>query len=176
MENIVTYKQKKPQIADDAYINPFAVVIGDVKINSGASLWPGVIVRADEESIEIGKNVALLDRALIEAPQGYPVRIEDNVLVSHNVTLHGCIIEKGVLIGIGASVLEGSVIGRESVIGAGSLIPTGMEVPLRSKVLGVPGKVTGTVTDRELKEIKEKHGKIKEKAKNYGSWFVTGKM
>jgi carbonic anhydrase/acetyltransferase-like protein (isoleucine patch superfamily) len=174
MENIVTYKNKKPEIAKDAYINPFAVVIGDVIIHSGASLWPGVIIRADEESIEVGDNVALLDGVLVEAPQGFPVKIEKNVLVSHNVTLHGCIIEEDVLIGIGANVLEGSLIGQESVIGAGSLIPPGIEVPARSKVSGVPGKICGKVTKHEMKEIRKKHGKIKEKAKDYGSWFVTG--
>ncbi len=176
MENIVTYKNKKPQIATGAYINPFAVVIGDVVIHSGASLWPGVIVRADEERIEIGENAALLDRVLVESPYGFPVIIGKNVLVSHNVTLHGCIIEENVLIGIGANILEGAVLGMGSVIGASALVPAGMTIPARSKVMGMPGQVIGVVTEDELDEIKEKHKKIIEKAKDYGSWFVTGQI
>jgi carbonic anhydrase/acetyltransferase-like protein (isoleucine patch superfamily) len=62
------------------------------------------------------------------------------------------------------------------VIGAGALVPVGMEVPPRSKVSGVPGKVNGKVTDHELKEIRARHAKIKKKAKDYGSWFVTGQI
>ena len=176
MQNIVPYKNKRPKIHKDSYINPFAVVIGDVVIESGASLWPGVIVRADEDRIEVGENSALLDQVLVEAPFGKPVIIGKNVLVSHNVTLHGCIVQDHVLIGIGANILDGAVLGHESVVGAGALVPAGLEIPARSKVMGVPAEIIGTVTDSELEEIAEKHKKIMDKAKDYGSWFVTGQL
>jgi carbonic anhydrase/acetyltransferase-like protein (isoleucine patch superfamily) len=173
MENIVTYKNKHPKIDDNAYINPYAIVIGEGVIHSGVSLWPGVIVRADDEQIEIGENTAILDKSLIEAPRGFPTKIGPEVLVSHGVTLHGCTIERGVIIGISANVLEGAIIGEESVIAAGALVPKNALIPPRSKVVGVPGTVTGEVSDEEIYEIHEKRAEIKEKAREYGKWFVV---
>ncbi len=173
MDNIIKYKEKTPKIDKDVYINPFAVVLGDVTIHSSSSLWPGVIIRAFEDYIEIGKNVNLLDRVLIEAVKGYPVIIGNNVLVSHNVTLYGCVIKNDVLIGINANILDGAVIGECSVIWPSTVVPGGMKIPPRSKVRGIPGKITGKVTDEDLREISKKHEKIKIKAKNYGDWFVT---
>jgi carbonic anhydrase/acetyltransferase-like protein (isoleucine patch superfamily) len=79
-DNIITYKNKSPKIDKGAYINPFAMVIGEVEIHAGVSLWPGVIVRADEESIVIEENAALLDRTLVEAPSAHPVIVGENVL------------------------------------------------------------------------------------------------
>lgn len=176
MDNIITFKEKTPNIEYNTYINPFAVIIGDVTVHSGASLWPGVIVHAEEEHIEIGKNSVLLDRVLIESPLGYPVNIGKNVLVSHNVKLHGCIVKDDVLIGIGTNILDGAVIGEGSVIGANTLVPADMEIPPRSKVSGAPCKIIGKVTDLELQEIRKKHNKILDKAKEYGEWFVMGKI
>ena len=173
LENIVPYKNKYPKIDESAYINPFASVIGDVTINAGVSLWPGVIIRADDEHVEIGENTAILDKSLIESPQGQPVDIGENVLVSHSVTIHGSRVASGVLIGISANVLEGAKVGKESVVAAGALIPPNSDIPPRSKVAGVPGKVTGEVTETELKQIRKKHEEIMDKAREYGKWFVV---
>lgn len=173
MENIITFKDKKPRIDQGAYINPYAIVIGDVTIHEGVSLWPGVIVRADEDEIEIGANTAILDRSFAEAPRGKPVQIGCNVLISHGVTLHGCTIHDSVLIGISANILDGADIGKEAVISAGALIPPNTKIPPRSKVTGVPGQVTGQVTDQELLEVQQKHSEILKKAREYGKWFVT---
>jgi carbonic anhydrase/acetyltransferase-like protein (isoleucine patch superfamily) len=176
MENIISYKHKSPSIDPGAYINPYALIIGDVTILEGVSVWPGAIIRADDDRIEIGANTAILDRALVEAPRDKPVSIGENALVSHGAILHGCTLEKGVLVGISATVLDGTLIGEESVISAGTLVPPGTEVPPRSKVMGVPAKVTAKVTDAELEKILEEHGNIRKKAQEYGQWFVAGQM
>lgn len=173
MENIISYKHKHPKIAEGVYINPYAIVIGDVTIHSGVSLWPGAIIRADDDKIEIGPNAAILDRVLVEAPRGKPVNIGENALISHGAILHGCTIHKGVLIGISANVLDGAEICEESVIAAGTLITPDTKIPTRSKVVGSPGKITGEVTDREVEKIREQHAAIKHKAQEYGTWFVA---
>jgi carbonic anhydrase/acetyltransferase-like protein (isoleucine patch superfamily) len=176
MDNIVAYKNKSPQIDPSAYINPFAIVIGDVSIAEGVSLWPGAIIRADDDSIEIGAHTAVLDRVMIEAPRGHPVKVGENALLSHGAVLHGCTVEEGVLIGISANILDGAVIGKESVIAAGALVPSGTVVPPRSKVMGVPGKITAEVIDSDVAKIQEERLRIIENAKDYGSWFVAGQM
>ncbi len=166
-------KEKQPRIDENAYVNPYAKVIGDVTIQTGASLWPDVIIRADNDRVEIGKNVAILDRSLVEAPQGHPVNIGENVLVSHGAKLHGCEINDNVLIGMSAQILVGAKIGAESVIAAGAVVSPNTEIPPRSKVVGAPGKVVGEVTDEELGEIRQKHNEIIKKAREYGEWYVV---
>jgi carbonic anhydrase/acetyltransferase-like protein (isoleucine patch superfamily) len=176
MENIVAYKNKSPKIDSSAYINPFALIIGDVTISEGVTVWPGAIIRADDDRIEIGNDTAVLDRVLIEAPRDNPVTIGHAVLVSHGAILHGCYVQSGALIGIGANILDGAEIGSESVIGAGALITPNTTIPPRSKVMGSPGKVVGEVSDEDAENIKSEHTRIMEKARDYGRWFVTNQF
>ena len=173
MENIIPLKGKYPKIDKSTYVNPFAIVIGDVIIHQHVSLWPGVIIRADEERIEIGQNTIILDRTFIEASRKQPVKIGENVLISHNVTLRGCTIQNGALIGINANILNGAKIGECAVISAGTLISPNTIIPSKSKVTGVPGDIKGKVTNSELDEIRRKHIEIMAKAQEYGKWFVT---
>jgi carbonic anhydrase/acetyltransferase-like protein (isoleucine patch superfamily) len=173
MDNIKPKKEKQPRIDENAYVNPYAKVIGDVMIQAGASLWPDVIIRADDDCVEIGKNAAILDRSFVEAPQGHPVNIGENVIVSHGAKLHGCDIDNNVLIGISAKILVGAKIGAGSVIAAGAVVPPNTEIPPRSKVVGAPGKVVGEVTEEELGEIRQKHSEIIKKAREYGKWYVV---
>jgi carbonic anhydrase/acetyltransferase-like protein (isoleucine patch superfamily) len=176
MENIIAYKHKKPKIDSGAYINPYAIVIGDVTIQSGVSLWPGVILRADDDKIEVGHNTAILDRSLIEAPRDRPVTIGSGVLISHGAILHGCTIHDGALIGISANILDGSEIGAESIVAAGALVTHDSVIPPRSKVMGMPAKVTGRVSDQEIVKVQLEHDSIMKKAKEYGSWFVANQI
>ena len=96
-DNILSTKHKQPKIHQNAYINPYAMVIGDVTIHSGVSLWPGVIIRGDENWVEIKANTIVLDRSIITAQPDNPVYIGCNVLVSHDVNLFGCVIHDNVL-------------------------------------------------------------------------------
>jgi carbonic anhydrase/acetyltransferase-like protein (isoleucine patch superfamily) len=134
-------------------------VIGDVTVHSGVSIWPGVTIRADELSIEIGKNTAILDKAIIDSGRGEPIKIGEGCLISHRALLSGCRIGSGVLIGKNVIILDGSKIGEN--------------IEPRSKVSGVPGKVISEVTDEELKEVEQKHKEILDKAREYGGWFVA---
>ena len=167
---------KRPSIDKTVYINPYAIIIGNVRILAGASVWPGVTIRADDEYVKIGKNTAILDRSFIDAPRGKPVDIANDVLISHGALLQGCKIGKGVLIGKNASIQIGAEIGEESVIMANTYISPNTKIPPRSKVAGVPGKVLGKVTDKEILEVCKKHAEIMEKAQGYGQWFVTKKV
>ena len=176
MKNIIPFMHKRPSIDKTAYINPYAIIIGDVRIHAGASLWPGVTIRADDEYVKIGKNTAILDRSFIDASRGKPVDIANDVLISHGALLQGCKIGKGTLIGKNASVQDGAEIGEESVIVANTYISPDTKIPPRSKVGGVPGTVLGKVTEKEIFEVRKKHTEIMEKALEYGQWFVAKKI
>lgn len=129
---------KIPQVASDAWIADSAQVIGDVSIGARASIWFGSIVRADNEAMTIGVGSNVQEGAVLHSDPGYPLAIGDNVTVGHQVTLHGCNVGDGSLIGIGAVVLNGAKIGKNCLVGAGALVTEGKVFPDGSLIVGNP--------------------------------------
>lgn len=151
---IRTFRGRTPEIAASAYVDPHAVVIGDVTIGEDSSIWPGAVLRGDYHSIRIGARTSIQDNCVLHIQsESYPVSVGNNVTVGHGVILHGCTVESNCLIGMGAVLLNGSKIGTHSIVAAGTLIPEGMEVPPGSLVMGVPGKVRRAVTETERAQI-----------------------
>jgi carbonic anhydrase/acetyltransferase-like protein (isoleucine patch superfamily) len=134
-------------IDPDAYIAPGAIVLGDVHLGKGASIWYHCVVRGDAERIRIGDETNIQDLSLVHADPGVPCLVGRRVTVGHRVILHGCTVEDECLIGMGATLLNGVRIGTGSVIGAGAVLVEGMEVPPGSVVLGVPGRVVRAVDE-----------------------------
>ena len=146
---IRSIRGKSPQIADSAFIDPSAVVIGDVEIGERSSIWPHVTIRADVNHMHIGSETNIQDNSVLHADYGYPLTIGDRVTVGHSVVLHGCTVEDDVLLGIGAIVLNGAKVGKGSVVAAGALIPEDMEVPADTVVMGAPAKPRRAVSAEE---------------------------
>jgi carbonic anhydrase/acetyltransferase-like protein (isoleucine patch superfamily) len=139
----------QPVIHPSAFIAPTAVVMGDVVLGEGSSVWYTSVLRADTAPIRIGSQTNLQDGTIVHVDEGVPCTVGNRVAVGHRVILHGCTIEDDCLIGMGSIVLNHVVVGRGSLIAAGALVPEGMKVPPGSVVMGVPGKVTRPV-DAEL--------------------------
>lgn len=140
-----------PKIHETALITDDAIVIGDVEIGEDASVWYGSIIRGDVNYIRIGARTNIQDGTIIHvSSKTHPTILEEEITVGHRVTLHGCHIESGCLIGIGAILMDGVRIGRNSLVGAGSLVPPGTQIPPRSLVLGSPARVKRELTDDEL--------------------------
>jgi len=137
------------KIDSSAFIAPGVIVIGDVIIEAEASLWFGVIVRGDTESIVIGKKTNVQDGCILHVKRGKPCILGKGVTLGHNAIVHGAVVEDDVLIGIRATVLNGAHIGRGSVIAAGAVIAPGTIIPPRSMVMGIPGKVVRSTGDAE---------------------------
>jgi carbonic anhydrase/acetyltransferase-like protein (isoleucine patch superfamily) len=152
-ELISPFAGKEPRIHSDAQVDLSARVIGDVLLEEGVTIWPMAVLRADSGSIRIGRRGAVLDLALIEAPDGHPVSIGEGTLISHGAIVHGAIIEAAVLVGMGVIILDGAVIHTGSVIGAGSIVTAGTHIPPNSLVIGVPGKVIRETTRSEREDI-----------------------
>lgn len=151
---IRSYKGKRPRIAASAWIDPAAVVIGDVVIGEESSVWPCAVVRGDVHYIRIGARTSVQDGSVLHVMNNeWPLEIGDNVTIGHGVMLHGCTVESRCLIGIGAIVLNGAKIGAGSIVAAGALVPEGMSVPPGSLVMGHPGKVRRALTDAEQKSL-----------------------
>jgi len=153
---IIEHQGKKPQIHPSVFLAPTAVVIGDVTIGEGSSVWFGAVVRGDIQSIRIGRRVNIQDMVMIhvDAPD-HPTRIADDVTMGHRAIVHGCTIEEGSLIGMGSVVMNGAVIGEGSLVAAGALVTEGKVLPPRSLIAGIPGKVLRQLSEDESEGLKK---------------------
>ena len=144
---IRAYHGKRPEITASAYIDPAAVIIGDVVIGPDSSVWPCAVIRGDVHHIRIGARTNIQDGCVLHVMRDeYPLILGDDVTVGHSVTLHGCQIASRCLIGIGAIVLNGVTIGTGSIVAAGTLVLERTEIPPGSLVVGHPGKVKRMLT------------------------------
>jgi carbonic anhydrase/acetyltransferase-like protein (isoleucine patch superfamily) len=164
---ITSFNGHTPRIDPTAFVDISARLIGRVTLASCVTVWPGAVLRADDEEIRIGEGSAILDMCLLEAPAGCPVVVEPGALVSHMVCLHGAVVKTGALVGIGAIVLDGAVVGERSIVGAGTLVPPGMEVPSGVLVLGQPAKVIRELKPTERETVDRQLADLKAKAEIY---------
>lgn len=149
------YKDHTPQIDKTAYIADDATVIGDVTIGAYSTILFNVVLRGDEAPIRIGERCNIQENSVCHLYEKFPLILEDEVSVGHNAVIHGCTLRKGSLVGMGATVLDGAEIGEYSIVGANSLVPSGKIIPARSLVLGSPGKVVRSLTDKDLEMIED---------------------
>lgn len=145
---------KEPDIDADAFTAPTSVVIGEITMAAGSSVWYHAVLRADCGPIVIGAGSNIQDNCSVHVDPGFPVTVGERVSVGHNAVLHGCTIEDDVLVGMGATVLNGAHIGTGSLIAAQALVPQGMRVPPGSLVAGVPAKVKRQLTEEELEGVR----------------------
>ena len=154
MALIKSFRGVEPRIHESAFIAENAVIIGDVEIGEQSSVWYGSILRADVNSIRIGARTNIQDASVIHVTsKTHDTVLEDEITLGHRVTIHGCYIETGSLIGIGAIVLDGARIGRKSLVAAGSLVTPNTRIPPRSLVMGSPARVKRELSDEEVKDL-----------------------
>lgn len=132
---------KRPTVHPDAYIAPTAVLIGDVEIGAGASVWFGAVLRGDEAQIRVGEGANIQDNAVIHCARNLPTVIERDASVGHSAQLEGCVVEQGAVVGMGATMLQRSRLGAGSLLAAGAVLAEGSEVPPGHMAAGVPAKV-----------------------------------
>lgn len=149
---IYSLADKKPQLppVGEYWIADNAVIVGDVILGTGASVWFGAVVRADNETMRIGDNTNVQDLSVLHSDPGSPLVIGRDVTVGHKVMLHGCTVGDNSLIGIGSVILNRAVIGKNCLIGANTLIPEGKVIPDGSLVMGQPGKVVRELTEAQI--------------------------
>jgi len=132
---------KRPKVHRDAYIAPTAVLIGDVEIEAGASIWFGAVLRGDEATIKVGEGANVQDNAVIHCAENLPTVIERNASVGHSAQLEGCTVEQGALVGMGATMLQRSRLGAGSMLAAGAVLQEGAHIPPGQMAAGVPAVV-----------------------------------
>ncbi|WP_041521989.1 gamma carbonic anhydrase family protein [Gilvimarinus agarilyticus] len=154
--NIRRHQDHTPHYDATVYIDPCALVIGDVTLGADTSVWPFAVIRGDMHRISIGERSSIQDGSVLHIThagpfnaEGFPLTIGDDVTVGHNVCLHGCTIGSRVLVGIGSTVLDGAVVEDDVVIGAGTLVPPGKRLKSGFLYMGSPCKQVRPLKDKE---------------------------
>lgn len=140
---------------DDHYIAAGAQLIGQVRLKTQSSVWFNVVIRGDNEWIEVGPRSNVQDGSVLHADPGFPLTIGAGVTIGHKVMLHGCSIGDNALIGIGSTILNGAVIGENCIVGAHALITENKTFPPGSLIIGAPARVARELNDAEIASIKE---------------------
>ena len=143
-----------PIIPRSAYVANEATVIGNVTLGERASVWPGAVVRGDNEAIRIGEGSNVQDNAVLHTDPGFALTIGANVVVGHQAMLHGCTIGDGALIGIQALMMNGAVIGKDCLVGAGAVITEGKQFPDRSLIIGAPARRIRELDDAAIAKMR----------------------
>lgn len=143
-----------PQVSASAWVADSAEVIGRVALADDASVWFGVIIRGDTESIAVGKGSNIQDSSVLHADVGMPLVVGEGVTVGHQVMLHGCTIGDNSLIGIGAVVLNGAKIGKNCLVGAGSLVTEGKEFADGSLIVGSPARAIRPLSAAQIEGLR----------------------
>jgi carbonic anhydrase/acetyltransferase-like protein (isoleucine patch superfamily) len=131
-----------------------AVLTGDITLGEDVSIWFGCVLRGDDAPLVIGARTNIQDLTMVHADPGLPNVIGEDVTVGHGCVLHGVKVGDRTLIGMGAILLAGSSIGDECLIAAGTVVKEGMQVPARSLVAGVPGRIVRQITDEEVGDFR----------------------
>lgn len=135
------YEGKRPTIADDAFVAATATIIGDVTIESGASVWYGAVLRGDDGPIIIRANANVQDGSVLHCPPGVTTEIGRGATVAHQCIVHGAVLEDEALVGNGCVILDGARIGAGSMVAAFSLVSPGTEIPPGMLAAGSPAVV-----------------------------------
>jgi carbonic anhydrase/acetyltransferase-like protein (isoleucine patch superfamily) len=153
---IRSYQGTTPQLGERAFIDPTALVLGDVVMGDDVSVWPMTVIRADMNHISIGSRCSIQDGSVLHIthssdfnPGGYPLIIGDDVTIGHQAMLHGCTLGNRILIGMGAMVMDGAIVEDEVVLGAGSLVAPGKVLESGFMYMGRPAKKIRAISDKE---------------------------
>jgi carbonic anhydrase/acetyltransferase-like protein (isoleucine patch superfamily) len=153
---IRTYKGVTPTLGSDVYVDPSAVLVGDIHLGDDASVWPLVAARGDVNIIRIGARSNIQDGSVLHVsrpssknPQGSPLLIGDDVTVGHKVMLHGCRLGNRILVGMGAIVMDDAIVEDDVIIGAGSLVPPGKVLESGYLYVGSPVKQARLLNEAE---------------------------
>ncbi|MBI5700532.1 gamma carbonic anhydrase family protein [Candidatus Saganbacteria bacterium] len=164
---IAKYLKRKPNIHPSVFIADGVKLIGAISISSGSSIWYNTVIRADINTVKIGKNVNVQDGCLLHLEDDRGIIIEDGATIGHGAILHACTIRKDALVGMGAIVLNGAVVGEGAIIGAGAMITPGTNIPKNSLAIGIPGKPVRILKRDEIEKNKYWAKKYSELAQEY---------
>ena len=150
---ILPYKGVTPTIEEDVFIAPGAMIIGNVTIREGASIWYNAVVRGDSAPIVIGRRTNIQDNCVLHVDADAPLTIGDECTVGHGAIVHGATVADQVLVGMNAVVLSHAHVGTRTIIGASTLVGEHKNIPEGVLALGVPARVARSLSIEDMEHI-----------------------
>ena len=145
---------RRPRVHPDAFVAPTAVLIGDVEVGAGASIWFGAVLRGDNDRIVVGARSNIQDKAVVHIDPGFPVSIGEGCTIGHHAILHGCTIGNNALIGMGATVLNGAQIGENCLVGANALVTEGKVFEPGWLIVGSPARAVRKLDEAAIAKLR----------------------
>ena len=158
---------RRPRVHPDAYIAPTAVLIGDVEVHKGASVWFGAVLRGDDSKITIGEGANIQDNVTIHCAEDLPTTVEKNASVGHAAVLEGCVVEEAAIVGMGATMLQRSRLGKGSMLAAGAVLQEGKHIPPGQHAAGVPATVKKPIDGSSSKWVSTTAQHYQDRATRY---------
>jgi len=154
---IRSFQGQQPRLGQRVFIDPSAVVLGDVELGDDCSVWPCTVIRGDMHSIRIGARSSVQDGSVLHIthagpfnPEGFALTIGEEVTIGHKVLLHGCTLGNRILVGMGSIVMDGALIEDHVILGAGSLVPAGKRLKSGHLYMGSPAREVRRLSEREI--------------------------
>lgn len=164
---VIAFAGHQPRLAADVYVAPDAVIVGQVRIGAGSSVWFNAVLRGDMDSITIGEQTNIQDLTMVHVDYGKPTTIGNRVVVGHRVIVHGCTIGDECIIGMGAVMLNRCRVGSRCIVAAGSVVREGFEVPDGTLVAGVPAVIKRPLKPGEFERIRSNADDYAARARAY---------
>jgi gamma-carbonic anhydrase len=162
---IFPFKGVWPTIAEDVFVAPGAMIIGNVTIHEGASVWYNTVVRGDSAPIVIGRGTNVQDNCTLHVDGDAPLTIGEECTIGHGAVVHGATVGDRVLVGMNAVVLSHAQVGSSTIIGACALVGERKHIPEKVLAVGVPAKVMRELTEAEQESIVESAAGYGQRAK-----------
>lgn len=156
---------QEPRVDPSCYVAPEAIIIGDVEIAKGCSVWPYAVIRADLSPVRIGEGSSVQEHCQIHGNPGKPTIIGSNVSIGHGAVVHAAKVGDFVIIGMNSCILDGAEIGSGSIIGASAVVTENARIPEGSLAVGVPAKVVKQ-GDPALKEAARRNAEAYHKLRD----------
>ncbi|KZX72600.1 gamma carbonic anhydrase family protein [Oleiphilus sp. HI0009] len=158
MKSVRSYVEHSPKLGNDVFVDPSALVLGDVHLGDDCSVWPMAVIRGDMHRIRIGARTSVQDGSVLHIthagpfnPDGYPLTIGEDVTIGHKALLHGCTIGDRVLVGMGAIIMDGATVEDDVVVAAGSIVAPGKTLESGFVYRGSPAKKVREISEKERK-------------------------
>jgi carbonic anhydrase/acetyltransferase-like protein (isoleucine patch superfamily) len=164
---LIEYRGKHPKIAASAFVAPTAVLIGDVEVGEEASIWFGVVIRADNGPIRIGARSSVQDNSVVHVSIDCKTIIGEGVTIGHSVTMEDCTVEDGAIVGSNCVILNFATIGKRSLIGAGSVVGANVQIPPETLAAGVPAVVKKPISGDSLKWVEQNAARYVRLSRSY---------
>ncbi|GHO43695.1 gamma carbonic anhydrase family protein [Ktedonospora formicarum] len=173
---VIGLNGSKPHIAKNVFIAPGAMIIGDVTIQEGASIWYNAVIRGDTAPIIIGPRTNIQDNCTLHVDADAPLTIGADCTIGHNAVVHGATLEDHVLVGMHATILSHARIGAETIIGAQALVSEHKEIPGSTLALGIPAKVVRPLKAEEYAQIRSSAVHYGERARQHKQAIESAKL